>query len=123
MKYLKNEIKIHKKIEHPHLIKISCSFQDENYVYILMDYAENGNMKNYLLKKKKLTEKEAFIFFFQTCIAIDYLHKFNLIYRNFHLKNFLLDKKGSILYFFLIYLIFYDIYFKYIRFKLIFKLN
>jgi len=46
--------------------------------------------------KRKLTEDESFIYFFQTCIGIDYLHKHKIIHRDLKPENLLLDGKGNI---------------------------
>jgi serine/threonine protein kinase len=47
-----------------------------------MEYAPNGNLFQYIQKKKKLSELEAFKYFCQTCKAIDYLHCNNFIHRD-----------------------------------------
>ena len=64
-----------------------------------MEYAENGSLFSYIRRKHKfgnLGEKEAFVFFFQTCLGIDYLHKNSIIHRDLKPENLLLDKKGNI---------------------------
>ena len=79
---MKQEIKIHKKLQHPHIIKLYHYFEDKYFIYMIMEYAENGMLFTYLKKKKRLTESEAFIFFFQTCLGIDYLHKNDVMHRD-----------------------------------------
>ena len=86
---MKNEIRIHKRLEHPHIIRLYHYFQDKEKVYLVLDYAENGNLFYYLRQKKTLTEKEAFFFFSQTCLGIDYLHKKGVLHRD--LKVILFD--------------------------------
>ena len=49
---------------------------------MILEYAQKGTLAAYLKKKKKLPENEAFVFFFQTCIALDYLHKKGVIHRD-----------------------------------------
>ena len=98
-KYLKNEIKIQKRLTHPHIIRLYEYFQDEQNIYLVMEYAENGSLFFYIRKKmklNKLTERESFVFFFQTCIGIDYLHKNSIIHRDLKPENLLLDKRGNI---------------------------
>jgi serine/threonine protein kinase len=94
---LKREIKIQKKLKHPYMIKLYEYFEDNENVYLLLEYAEEGNLFNYLMKnKKKLCEKEAFIYFYQTCVGISYIHKKNIIHRDLKPENLLLNKAGNI---------------------------
>ena len=48
------------------------------------------------MKLNKLSERESFVFFFQTCIGIDYLHKNSIVHRDLKPENLLLDKRGNI---------------------------
>jgi serine/threonine protein kinase len=93
---VKREIKIQKSLHHPHVLKLQAYFEDNSRVYILLDYCENGSLFHYMNGKRKLIEDEAFIYFFQTCIGIDYLHKHNIIHRDLKPENLLLDGKGNI---------------------------
>lgn len=93
---VKREIKIQKSLHHPHVLKLQAYFEDNSKVYILLDYCENGSLFHYMNGKRKLIEDEAFIYFFQTCIGIDYLHKHNIIHRDLKPENLLLDGKGNI---------------------------
>jgi serine/threonine protein kinase len=93
---LKREVKIQKRLDHPHVIKLYHFFEDKENVYLILEYAEKGSLFRYLRKKKKLSEEEAFIFFFQTCSGIDYLHKKNVLHRDLKPENLLLDNGGNI---------------------------
>ena len=79
---MKQEIKIHKKLNHPHIIKLYHFFEDKCFIYMIMEYAENGTLFNFIKKRKKLTESETFFLFFQTCLGIDYLHKNDIMHRD-----------------------------------------
>ena len=92
---LKREIRIQKKLYHPHILKLYNFFEDKENVYLILEYCENGTLFEYINKKKKLTEKEAFVYFFQTCLGIDYLHKKEIIHRD--LKVFLISNNQKII--------------------------
>jgi len=93
---LKTEIEIHKELDHPHIIKFHGYIHEENMIYLVLDYAENGNLYTYLHRKKHLTDKEIFRFFFQTCLAISYLHYNDVLHRDIKPENLLLDKDFNI---------------------------
>jgi serine/threonine protein kinase len=93
---LKMEIQIHKELDHPHIIKFHGYMHEGNMVYLILDYASNGNLYTYLHKKKSLPEKEVFKFFFQTCLAISYLHYNDILHRDIKPENMLLDKDFNI---------------------------
>ena len=76
------EIKIHSQIEHPNIIRFHGTFKENDTITMVLEYAENGNLYNYLKKHSKLSEKEAFIYFYQTVKAIDHLHKKDILHRD-----------------------------------------
>lgn len=43
-----------------------------------------------------MSEKEAFVYFFQTSLGIDFLHKKKILHRDLKPENLLLDKRGNI---------------------------
>lgn len=83
-------------MDHPHVIKLLHYFEDKENVYLILQYAENGSLFRYLKKKGHFKEEEAFVYFFQTCLGIDYLHKNGIIHRDLKPENLLLDKHGNI---------------------------
>lgn len=80
--HLEREIKIHKHTSHPNIIKLLNSFEDEEKVYIVLEYAPRNNLWNLLKKKGRLSENNAFTFFLQTCLAVDCLHKNGILHRD-----------------------------------------
>jgi len=93
---LKREITIQKEISHPHIVKLYTYFEDTENVYLVLEFAENGSLFHYLRKRRKFSEEEAFVYFFQTCLGIDYLHKRRVIHRDLKPENLLLDEDGNI---------------------------
>jgi len=93
---LKTEIQIHKDLDHPHIIKFYGYIQQGNLVYLILDYAENGNLYMHLRKRKNLSEREIFKYFYQTCQAINYLHDQDIVHRDIKPENLLLDKDFNI---------------------------
>lgn len=55
-----------------------------------------GSLADYLNLKSYITEDEAFVYFFQTCLALDYLHNKKIIHRDLKPDNLLMDENGDI---------------------------
>ena len=70
--------------------------QNGDFVYLVLDYAENGNLYSYIHKKKGFTEFECFKFFYQTVLAIQLMHQNNAMHRDLKPENLLLDKNYNI---------------------------
>jgi serine/threonine protein kinase len=92
---IEREITFHQKIDHPNIIRF-YDYQkndEQKKVLIALEYAENGDLFNYLNKKGALEEKIASKFFVQTALALNYIHQFKMIHRDVKPENILLDKQ------------------------------
>ena len=89
-----NEIKIHRNLQHEHICKFEHSFEDENNVYILMEYCPCGTLLNFLKMRRRLEEIEIRFYMFQILKVIKYFRIQKIVHRDLTLKNiFLKDYK------------------------------
>lgn len=63
------------------IVKLYCSFQDDEYLYLIMEYLPGGDMMTLLMRKDTLTEDEARFYVAETVLAIESIHKHNYIHR------------------------------------------
>ena len=61
-----------------------------------MEYAQKGNLYQYIQKKKGISENEAFKYFIQVASAIYFLHKHGYIHRDIKPENILIDDNFDI---------------------------
>ena len=80
----------------PWIVKLKYSFQDELYLYLVMDFLPGGDLMNLLMKKEILTEDEARFYTAEMILAVDSVHKLNCIHRDLKPDNILIDKYGHI---------------------------
>ena len=80
----------------PWIVKLKYSFQDEYYLYLVMEFLPGGDLMNLLMKKEILTEDEARFYTAEMILAVDSVHKLNCIHRDLKPDNILLDKNGHI---------------------------
>ena len=90
------EVEIHKTLKHENIIRLFTSLEDENYIYLVLEYAAKGNLFYLIRKKKNLNEDEAFYFFIQACAGIYFLHKNGFIHRDIKPENLLIDHENML---------------------------
>lgn len=91
-KYVENEIVNHSSLKHPHIIDFKEVFVTDDHVCIVMEYASDGNLFDYVRKREFLEEGEARWFFQQLMFAVDYFHKRGIANRDLKLENILLQR-------------------------------
>lgn len=79
---MERETFIHADINHPHIIKLWQVIKEDSKVYMIMEYAEKGNLFYYQNQKRAFNEEEASVFFSQTLSAVEYLHSLNYVHRD-----------------------------------------
>ncbi|KMZ56500.1 Protein kinase [Zostera marina] len=94
VEHVKAERNLLAEVDSDCIVKLYCSFQDEEYLYLIMEYLPGGDMMTLLMRKDTLTENEAQFYVGQTVSAIESIHKHNYIHRDIKPDNLLLDRNG-----------------------------
>uniref|UniRef100_A0A5B6ZZ48 non-specific serine/threonine protein kinase n=1 Tax=Davidia involucrata TaxID=16924 RepID=A0A5B6ZZ48_DAVIN len=96
VEHVKAERNLLAEVESNCIVKLYCSFQDEEFLYLIMEYLPGGDMMTLLMRKDTLTEDEARFYVAETVLAIESIHKHNYIHRDIKPDNLLLDKYGHL---------------------------
>ncbi|QCE05080.1 serine/threonine-protein kinase tricorner-like [Vigna unguiculata] len=94
VEHVKAERNLLAEVDSNCIVKLYCSFQDEEYLYLIMEYLPGGDMMTLLMRKDILTEDEARFYVGETVLAIESIHKHNYIHRDIKPDNLLLDRNG-----------------------------
>ena len=94
--HIKNEQLFMSKVKSPWIVELKASFQDFDYLYLVMEFLQGGDLMNMLIKKEILTEKEAQFYIAEIVLAIESIHKLGCIHRDIKPDNVLIDKNGHI---------------------------
>mmetsp|Transcript_5066 Transcript_5066/g.9087 ORF Transcript_5066/g.9087 Transcript_5066/m.9087 type:complete len:919 (+) Transcript_5066:104-2860(+) len=87
------EIKIMQQLDHPHVMRLHHTFEDDLCIYIASEICEGGELFDALIKEGVLSEHTASALFRQVMSAVAYLHKNGICHRDLKPENFLLAKK------------------------------
>ena len=94
--HIRSEQQIMSKIKSPWIVDLKASFQEDDYLFLVMEFCQGGDFMNLLIKKDILTEKEAKFYIAELILAVDSIHKLNCIHRDIKPDNILIDKNGHI---------------------------
>ena len=95
-----NESKYLTMLSHPHIIKYYTNFTVKGKLYLIIENAENGDMKNFIDAHKKtgrpIPEDELWSIFLQCMQGLTYIHKMGVIHRDIKPGNILMDNNMTI---------------------------
>ena len=94
--HIKNEQLFMSKVKSPWIVELKASFQDNDYLYLVMEFVQGGDLMNILIKKDILTEEEARFYIAEIILAVESIHKLDCIHRDIKPDNILIDKDGHI---------------------------
>ncbi|XP_029091166.1 serine/threonine-protein kinase PLK4 [Monodon monoceros] len=94
---VQSEVKIHCQLKHPSILELYNYFEDNNYVYLVLEMCHNGEMNRYLKNRRKpFSENEARHFMHQIITGMLYLHSHGILHRDLTLSNLLLTHNMNI---------------------------
>ncbi|XP_074072753.1 serine/threonine-protein kinase SIK2 isoform X2 [Macrotis lagotis] len=85
-----------KMLDHPHIIKLYQVMETKSMLYLVTEYAKNGEIFDYLANHGRLNESEARRKFWQILSAVDYCHSRKIVHRDLKAENLLLDNNMNI---------------------------
>ena len=96
LRYAITECNILKKSNYPFILKLHYAFQTPDHLYMILDYCSTGDLSYQIHNLGLFEEDEAKFYIAELILAIEYLHKHNIIYRDLKPENILIDSDGHI---------------------------
>ena len=93
---LRNEIEIQSNIRHPNILVVYGFFYDDRRVYLIQEFAPQGDLFNKLDKMGCFSEHRAARYTSELADALQYCHSKHVIHRDIKLENLLLGQHGEI---------------------------
>ena len=96
-KFLPREIKVLKKLQHPHVLSLIEVIETNTRMYIITDLAESGDLLEFIRKNGAVAEAQAKRLFKQLVLGISYVHSQDVVHRDLKCENLLLDKEKNLI--------------------------
>eukprot|EP01156_Anaeramoeba_ignava_P014935 Anaeramoba_ignava/a610993_29.p1 GENE.a610993_29~~a610993_29.p1 ORF type:complete len:387 (-),score=107.37 a610993_29:1003-2163(-) len=98
IEHTKTEQRILSSLRNPFIVTLHFSFQTKHKLYLILDYVKGGELFFHLKRagQKRFPPILARFYIAEIVLAIEYLHKQNIIYRDLKPENVLLEPSGHI---------------------------
>ena len=95
-----NETSFLEGLSHPRIIKYYKNFYEGNFLYLIIEFVENGDMKGYIeankIFSKHIPEEDLWNIFLQCMEALSYVHSMGVIHRDIKPANILVTNNMAI---------------------------
>nr|KMM65576.1 serine/threonine-protein kinase 6 [Coccidioides posadasii RMSCC 3488] len=95
-KQLRREIEIQSNLRHPNILRLFGHFHDSKRVFLILEFAGNGELYRHLRKENRFPEWKAAQYIAQMAAALKYLHKKHVMHRDIKPENILVGIHGEI---------------------------
>jgi 5'-AMP-activated protein kinase, catalytic alpha subunit len=83
-------------VRHPHVVQLYEMIENNDYLYLIMEYCSGGELFQHIVKNRRLKEEEAAKMYQQIISGIEYIHKLGIVHRDLKPENLLLDHNNCI---------------------------
>lgn len=87
---------LEKSLDCPFLVGLKFSFQSATELYFVTDYKSGGELFWHLQREGRFTEERARFYIAELVLALEHLHKYDIVYRDLKPENILLDATGHV---------------------------
>ena len=91
-----SEVEIMRKLDHSHILKVLNLYEDAEKYYIVLEYAEGGDLLQHLTHVERLSEAQAALFMKEMLLTLKYMHGEGVVHRDLKPDNILLMRFGDI---------------------------
>lgn len=83
---------------HPFVVKLYYAFQDQEKLYLILEYGQGGELFTHLAEERMFSEPTAAFYLAEMVLALSHLHEeLGVVYRDLKPENILLDSDGHLL--------------------------
>ena len=94
LKYAMAERNVLSLTNHPFIVKLNFAFQTNHKLFLILDYCPGGDLSKHLQVEKRFTEERARFYLCEILLALEDLHRRDIIFRDLKPDNVVLDEEG-----------------------------
>merc|ERR1719498_735674 len=96
VEHTKTERNVLETVSHPFIVTLHYAFQTPKKLYFVLEYCPGGELFFHLSRAGRFSEGRCRFYASEILLAIEYLHRLNIIYRDLKPENILLDADGHV---------------------------
>lgn len=97
VKYARAERQILSFTKHPFIVRLEYAFETETELLLIMQYCPRGDLGDYLALKGPFSEEIARLYIAEITLALEELHRKDIIFRDLKPENVVIDEQGHAL--------------------------
>ena len=82
------------QLHHSFIVNMIYSFQDHDYLYLVMDLLPGGNLRYHLCLKRRFNEKQNKFLIGCILVGLEYIHSQKILHRDIKPENLVFDNNG-----------------------------
>lgn len=96
VEHVKAERHILSLIDHPFVVNLLTTFQDDKRLFMLMEFVNGGELFSYLRREGRLPNDHSRFYTGEIILAFAYIHLMHVVYRDLKPENLLMDCEGHL---------------------------
>ncbi|KAF7830621.1 serine/threonine-protein kinase tricorner [Senna tora] len=96
VEHVRSERNLLAEVDSRCIVKLHYSFQDSDFLYLIMEYLPGGDIMTLLMREDILSEDVARFYIAESILAIHSIHQHNYVHRDIKPDNLILDRNGHL---------------------------
>lgn len=94
IKYAMTERNVLSYLKHPFIVSLESAFQTASSLFLILSYCPGGDLAWHISREKRFSEHRARIYAAEVALALEELHKRNIVFRDLKPDNVVIDAEG-----------------------------
>lgn len=92
---MRGELQVLQKLDHPYICNYIESFEDDKYIYIVMEYCQGKDLQKKLDEEGEFSEFQAATVIYKLIEGLNHIHNVHVVHRDLKPENIIIDPDGQ----------------------------